>query len=89
MAGKRKIAPLETFPNEMEARMTAQILEENGIPTVVQPLGGGYGAFGVDSFIHHRVYVNEEQLKDAHELVDSIEATIEATEEDFLETSES
>ena len=41
MAGKRKIAPLETFPNEMEARMTAQILEDNGIPTVVQPLGGG------------------------------------------------
>jgi hypothetical protein len=66
-----KIVPLTTYPNEMEARMAAQILEENDIPAVVKPMGGGYGVLGVTSFIHHRVYVPEDNLKQAEELLAS------------------
>lgn len=80
-----KIVPLTTYPNEMEARMAAQILEENEIPAVVKPLGGGYGTFGVISFIHHRVYVPEDNLKEAQDLLSSYQEGI--IEEDSPETS--
>lgn len=73
----RKSVALATYPNEMEAQMVAQILEENGIPSAVQPLGGGYGALGVIQFIHHRVYVSDDDLERAKELTDfdDIEST--------------
>ena len=68
MDKRKKVVPLETYPNEMEAQMMAQILEGNGIPTAVQPMGGGYGALGVTQFIHHRLYVAEEDLERAQEI---------------------
>ena len=64
-----KIAPLATYPNEMEARMAAQLLESEGIPAIVKPLGGGYGGLGVTQFIHHRVYVPESDLDEAKKLM--------------------
>ena len=70
MADRRKIVPLETYPNDMEAQMMAQILEGNGIPAVIQPMGAGYGALGVTQFIPHRLFVQEEDLKRAREIVD-------------------
>lgn len=79
-----KSVALATYPNEMEAQMTAQILKENGIPVSIQPLGGGYGALGVIQFIPHRVYVTEDNLERAKELTEVDES--EFTEE-FPETS--
>ena len=68
MTDKRKVVPLQTYPNEMEAQMMAQILEGNGILTAIQPMGGGYGALGVTQFIHHRLYVSEDDLERAQEI---------------------
>lgn len=80
----RKSVALATFPNEMEAQMTAQILEENGIHVAIQPLGGGYGALGVIQFIPHRVYVSEDNLERARELMEVGENEL---MEEFPETS--
>ena len=68
----KKAVPLETYPNEMEALMTAQLLESIGIAAFVKPMGGGYGALGVTQFIHHRVYVQEASFEDARKLLDDI-----------------
>ncbi|MBI2873100.1 MAG: DUF2007 domain-containing protein [Chloroflexi bacterium] len=66
MAKEVRIA---TYPNEMEARLWAQRLEEHGIPSVVRPLGAGYGALGAFSFIHHGLYVLEERAEEASRIV--------------------
>jgi|GEM_PF-1369536 hypothetical protein len=68
MPERQKIVPLNTFPNEMEAQMMLQILDGHGIPAVIQPMGGGYGALGVTQFMHHRLYVPEEDLERAMEI---------------------
>ena len=71
MTTKRAV-PLETYPNEMEALMTAQLLESVGIAAFVKPMGGGYGALGVTQFIHHRVYVQERDVDEARKMLDEI-----------------
>ena len=71
MTTKRAV-PLETYPNEMEALMAAQLLESVGIPAFVKPMGGGYGALGVTQFIHHRVYVQEANFEEARKFLDEI-----------------
>ncbi len=68
----KKAVPLETYPNEMEALMTAQLLESIGIAAFVKPMGGGYGALGVTQFIHHRVYVQERDVDEARKMLDEI-----------------
>ncbi len=68
----KKTVPLDTYPNEMEAFMTAQLLESVGIPAFVKPMGGGYGALGVTQFIHHRVYVQESDVDEARKLLEDI-----------------
>ena len=67
-----KTVPLDTYPNEMEALMTAQLLESIGIPAFVKPMGGGYGALGVTQFIHHRVYVQESDVDEARKMLEEI-----------------
>ena len=68
----KKAVPLETYPNEMEALMTAQLLESIGIAAFVKPMGGGYGALGVTQFIHHRVYVQERDVDEARKMLDEM-----------------
>ena len=65
-----KLVPLETYPNEVEAVMMAQILDSEGITTVVKPMGAGYGALGVIQWIHHRVYVDERNLATAKQIIE-------------------
>ena len=85
MPSRQKIVPLDTYNNEMEANMMAQILEAHGIPAVIQPMGGGYGALGVTQFIHHRVYVPEDDLVRAKEIA---EGDLNEPSPDSPETSE-
>ncbi len=65
----RKMVPLASYPNEMEASLVVQQLEAEGIPAFVKPLGGGYGILGVNPFIPHRVHVPIEMLEHARRLV--------------------
>ena len=71
MTTKRAV-PLITYPNEMEALMTSQLLESIGIYALIKPMGGGYGALGVTQFIHHRVYVQESDLDEARKMLEEI-----------------
>ena len=84
MPERQKIVPLDTYPNQMEAQMMAQILEGNGIPAVIQPMGAGYGALGVTQFIHHRLFVPEEDFERAKEIA---ETDHRETSSDYPETS--
>ena len=61
--------PLATYPNEIEAQLAAQILEENCVAAYVQPLGFGYGGVGATQFIHHRVVVPQHSLQRAQEII--------------------
>ena len=50
-------ALVQVFPNEMLARLWADILGNEGIASLIKPQFGGYGAWGHDSFISHGLYV--------------------------------
>ena len=63
---------LVTYPNEMEARMLAQLLESEGIASYVQALGAGYGALGVTQFIPHRIFVSPDNIEKAKEILESM-----------------
>ena len=63
---------LVTYPNEMEARMLAQLLESEGIASYVQALGAGYGALGVTQFIPHRIFVSPDKIEKAKEILESM-----------------
>ena len=67
----KKMVSLASYANEMEASLVVQILEAEGIPTSVKPLGGGYGVLGVNQFIPHRVLVPIELLDRARALLES------------------
>ena len=66
--------PLEvkiaTFPNEMMARYWAEVLKEEGIPSVIKPLYGGYGVFGHISLIPHGLYVLPADEERARQFID-------------------
>lgn len=68
---RAKVVPFGTYPNEIEASLVAQRLESNGVPAAVKPLGGGYGALGVTQFMHHRVYVPEDMMERARQIVEA------------------
>ena len=65
-----KSVEFATYPNEMEAQMVVQLLQENGVGAYVQPLGFGYGGVGTIQFIPHRVLVYEHNLQRAQEILD-------------------
>ena len=64
-----KSVEFATYPNEMEAQMVVQLLQENGVGAYVQPLGFGYGGVGTIQFIPHRVLVYEHNLQLAQEIL--------------------
>jgi len=61
-----------TFPNEMMARYWAEVLEQEGIRSVVKPLMGGYGVFGHLSFVTHGLYVLTGDEERALALLDEV-----------------
>ena len=71
---------IKNFPNGTIAEMAKQTLEEQGIPSIVKGSGGGLGpvvfqgAGGTTQFNGSGVdlYVQEEDVKSAKELLDSI-----------------
>lgn len=66
-----KIVEFGTYPNEIEAHLVGQILQDEKIPIVLKPLGTGYGGFGVTQWIHHRIYVPEDDLDRARKIIAS------------------
>ncbi len=68
-----KVVRLETYPNEIEAQLVASILEAEQISSVIKPMGGGYGGFGATQWIHHAVFVDEDDLERAEKVLASTE----------------
>ena len=59
---------IATYPNEMEARLLAERLREEGILSVVKARGPGSALSGTPSFISHSVYVLEHHVELAREI---------------------
>ena len=67
-----KEALVRTYPNEMEARLLADRLQEEGIRSVIKPRGAGYAlGYGAHSFTPHSLYVLEPDLERARSVADN------------------
>ena len=64
------IAFLMTAPNEPMARYWEDILVEAGIPVLVRPGGPGAGGWGSVATFAHDLYVRQDNLAQAREIVD-------------------
>ena len=69
-----KEALIATFSNEMEARLLAERLLEEGIRSVVKPKGAGAALAGSLTFVPHSVYVLEEHAPRANEIAEGSDA---------------
>ena len=74
------IAFLMTAPNEPMARFWEDILVEAGIPVLVRPGGPGAGGWGSVATFAHDLYVREDDLARAREII-AAEADPESFEE--------
>ena len=63
------IAFLMTAPNEPMARFWEDILVEAGIPVLVRPGGPGAGGWGSVATFAHDLYVREDDLSRAREII--------------------
>ena len=70
-----KEALVDTYPNEIEARLLADILHDQGIRSVIKPMGAG-SALGVGghTFTPHSVYVLEDDLERARAIAEGVES---------------
>jgi hypothetical protein len=72
---RTKEALVETYPNEFEARLLADILRGEGIRSVIKLMGAGSAlGGGAPTFMPHSVYVLEEDLERAKAVADSVES---------------
>jgi hypothetical protein len=60
---------LTTEPNEPLAQLTAQVLADEGIRTLLRPVGIGYGGWGSVATIAHRVFVLRSQRERARQVL--------------------
>jgi ABC-type sulfate transport system substrate-binding protein len=60
---------LMTAPNEPMARYWEDVLVEAGIPVLVRPGGPGAGAWGSVATFAHDLYVRQDDLARAREIV--------------------
>ena len=74
------IAFLMIAPNEPMARLWEDILVEAGIPVLVRPGGPGAGGWGSVATFAHDLYVRQDDLARAREIVDQ-DAEVEIHEE--------
>jgi hypothetical protein len=63
------IAFLMTAPNEPMARFWEDILVEAGVPVLVRPGGPGAGGWGSVATFTHDLYVRQDDLARAREIV--------------------
>jgi hypothetical protein len=63
------IAFLMTAPNEPMARYWEDVLVEAGIPVLVRPGGPGAGGWGSVATFAHDLYVRQDDLSRAREIV--------------------
>ena len=68
---RMKEALVDTYPNEIEARMLADILHDEGIRSVIKLMGAGSAlGGGAHTFMPHSVFVLEDDLERAREVAE-------------------
>ena len=77
-----KIVYLTTVPNEPLAQLSADILRQEGIASMVRASGAGVGAWGSAATLSHDLYVVDSERERAMEILDSFNA---ADDEPFEE----
>ena len=60
-------------PNEVVADLWRQVLEDEGIVVLLKPIGAG-SSFGTSALSEHLVYVREDQLELAREIIADLES---------------
>ncbi len=66
-----KIVYLTTVPNEPLAQLSADILRQEGIASMVRASGAGVGAWGSAATLSHDLYVVDSERERALEILDS------------------
>ena len=66
---------LEIYPNEMLAQFWANVLEQEGIRSMIKPQRAGYGMWGRDSFIEHGLYVLSENIEQARVIIKEVDGS--------------
>ena len=61
--------PVKRFRSQLEAEMWAEVLNREGIPTVLVPLGAGSGGFGISLWVPYEVRVRAVDLERARALL--------------------
>ena len=69
MSDGQEIAFLLSAPNEPMARFWEQVLADEGIPVLVRPGGPGAGGWASVATFSHDLYVRQEDLERAREIV--------------------
>jgi hypothetical protein len=60
---------LETYENEMEAQLWADLLRQSGVPCRVEQSGAEIAAVGLDAWVPHSLWVLKEDLARAREIL--------------------
>ncbi len=63
------IVYLATAPNEPIARMWADVLRDEGIQTMLKPIGPGVGAWASAATFEHELFVLRSRLDQAREVL--------------------
>ncbi|HEV8633989.1 MAG TPA: DUF2007 domain-containing protein [Chloroflexota bacterium] len=70
-----RLVALGRYGSEAEAALWAELLEREGVPAVLVPLGPGAGGWGVSAGLPHELRVRAADLERARALVDELSAT--------------
>ena len=67
------IVEIERAANQMEAELLQQVLADEGVVSMVKPVGAGHG-FGSPALVEHAVLVRSDQALLAREIVAAFSA---------------
>jgi hypothetical protein len=65
---------IASFSNEAKARLWSQVLAENGIRSVIVPLGAGAGLTGTSAWQPHELRVLQTDADEARRLLEGLES---------------
>ena len=69
-----RLVALGRYGSEAEAALWAELLEREGVPAVLVPLGPGAGGWGVSAGLPHELRVRAGDLERARALVEELAA---------------
>lgn len=71
MADPASLVPVAAVPGSTMAGMYAEFLRREGIQTMVQPQGPGYGGWGAAGSLPHTIFVTSGAYESAYAMLDA------------------